>query len=137
MIDIEIRDGGGVRILSGRLTDHMRTDESMIFDGLAVAHALRLVHISKGVSVTTGYTGSWALGIAGNGLKGLRAYASPSGFESNGIPFDRDEYRQTTTAFTDELREQPQAVARRLVWPLLRGLGLRKKYGYELSSASD
>lgn len=54
MLDLEIRDNSGIRITVGRLTDALSETEMVIFDGLVVANALPLVHVTAEVSRATG-----------------------------------------------------------------------------------
>lgn len=78
MLDLEIRQDGGLRLLVGRLTavwgTRARDDPTLdyvVLDAVAVAYSLRLVRWAAELSSLTGYRGSWALGIHGTGMRGL------------------------------------------------------------------
>lgn len=98
MLDIELHENGGLRLLCGRLTtSDDATGTKNVLDSLAVAYALRLVRCAVLTSTQTGYRGSWAFEIAGNGLRGARA---PHDDFLGVVPnaYDVDDYRQTTIA---------------------------------------
>lgn len=130
--DAEVRDSGGVRVLSGRLTEKLESG-FVVFDGLAVAHTIRLVNMAARISEKSTYRGAWAFGIAGDRLRGLEPYSGD--FGTRGTTYDVDLYRQTATAYAQELQDRPLAVARRLVGPLLRGLGTEARYDREIGWA--
>lgn len=142
MIDIEVREDGGLRAFVGRITDEAgggggTAREFIILDGLAVAYAVRLVHWARMVSTLTGYGSSWMFGIAASGLQGCRSYVWLNDYSSSGPRYDRDDYRRTTTATLTEMTEHPGVVAKRLVGALLRGLGtaavFEEALNYQLS----
>lgn len=134
MVDIEVREDGGIRILVGRITDETigrqygSPAETVILDGLAVGYTFRLVHWARMLSRLTGYRSSWLLGIAATGLEGLRSLVWTQRFPPAGPHYDRDSYRRTTTATLTEMTEHPGVVAKRLVGALLRGLGTTEEF---------
>lgn len=136
-IDIELHEGGSFRVFCGRLTDDTSTNAvvtSWIVDGLAVAYAFRLVHWVRQLSEETGYRGSWSLGVAGSGLKGLQSSRLSNAFTVRANPYDVDTYRRTTTAPFQELTDAPHQVVERLVGPLVRGLGVELMYGHTFAA---
>jgi len=142
LLDMELREDGGLRVLIGRMTDtrrHQRVlgePEVVITEGLAVGYALRCVHWATLVGGATGYRGSWAFGMH---ARGLRGHMSSKVFEDiwgqgDGTRYDLDSYREVTTSVHLEMLEQPWAVAERLVGRLVRGLGTEHVYGPTLQA---
>jgi hypothetical protein len=124
LVDIEVHENGGVRLLCGRLT--LRRSESSlpeVFDALFVAYALRLTHLAAEISGMTEYRGSWAFGVHGSGLRGAPSAQLASELGARLSQYDVDTYREVATASGIEVAEQPVTIATRLVARLLRGLG--------------
>lgn len=127
LIDLEVLEGGGVRLFNGRGTDvaggdGVREAPRVIVDAVFAATALRAVQVAHAVSVKCEYRGSWHLGLAGNRLRGLASAAASRNFMSDATGYSADDYRRVTTATFDEI-EAGLPVLERLVAPLLRGLG--------------
>lgn len=128
--DVEFHEDGGIRAVVGRGTDSFSRNSyaessatEIIFDGVCLGYAHRLVYWAAQTGSEIGYRGSWGLGIAADGLMGKASSLYYTDFWGSGaILYDRDEYLQTTTARFDELIDNPRAVAHRLVGRLLRGL---------------
>jgi hypothetical protein len=143
LLDIELREDGGVRVLMGRMTatwgSHGSDSAVVIADGLAVAYALRVVHWAAEIGRRSGYHGSWTFGLLATGLRGYSSSAFREGAFGfgNGPTYDVDTYRETTTASGVEMKEQPWAVADRLVGRLVRGLGTAAKYGPAMSEPQE
>lgn len=135
--DVEFHEDGGIRAVVGRGTGDWTTNGNqeapeVVFDGIAVGYAHRLVYWASQIGNETGYRGAWGLGLAVDRLKGRSSslyYASFNGFGAS--QYDRDEYLQTTVARFDELTEHPRVVAGRLVGRLLRGLGTDTNWATE------
>ncbi len=73
----------------------------------------------------TGYSGSWDLGLHATKLFGRRSivFADQGRYDGDeGLAFDEDDYRATTSATHAEL-EEPATAVRALAEPFLRGLG--------------
>lgn len=128
IVDIEVHEDGGIRVLVGRMTEEFAggnsrsTPESVILDGLAVSYTVRLVHWARMLSTLMGYHSGWLFGIAASGLDGRRSLVWAQRFPPRGPHYDRDSYRKTTTATLAEMTEHPGRVAHRLAGGLLRGL---------------
>lgn len=139
LLDVEIRDDGGIRILVGRMTDQVgrrpgQEDEMMILDGLAVAYSRRLVDWAAALGEATGWRGSWTLGLHGDRLRGLKSYVTREGmFLSDGPAYDVDSYREVTTASHVEMLQRPGTVARRLVGRLADGLNTFNRFSGDLT----
>jgi hypothetical protein len=142
LLDMELREDGGLRVLMGRITDPrmqqggLGEPEVVITEGLAVGYALRCVHWAALVGEATGYRGSWAFGMHAHGLRG---HMSSKVFEDiwgqgDGTRYDLDSYREVSTSVHLEMLEQPWAVAERLVGRLVRGLGTEQVYGPALQA---
>jgi hypothetical protein len=125
LVDIEVREDGGIRILVGRMTERRESEFGQSYlsvqDGLTVAYAHRLIKWASDLSSAVGYRGSWMLGLEGNGLRGAES-VYPDGF-AHGQGYSENTYREVSSAHINEMRERPRDVAERLVGPLLRSLG--------------
>jgi hypothetical protein len=137
VIDIEVRDDGGVRALFSGVTSEAPgfggQMQRVIIDAMVVASAIRLVRWARTVSDLTGYRGQWLIGIHADGLRGLKS----RGWGRAGSFYDEDAYRETTAASTLELEQRPNTVARRLVDRLLDGLGAQGAHQAILAEESD
>jgi hypothetical protein len=138
LLELVIREDGGLRLTCGRGTDTFpprgfpRPDRppvaviAMLVLGLThsvVALAGRLA------GEYAGYQGQWRLGIRTDRLRGavpLDLLQDPLGRLGN--PYSPEEYEKVTSAATEELLNAPHAAAERLVAPLLRGLGIGSRY---------
>ena len=128
MLDIELGEDGSVRVLVGRMTDTIESQSQeqpidLIFDGLAVAYSIRLVHWTRTLGERTGYFGSWTFGIAATNLDGLQSALSYNNFRGTWPHYDQPTFRETTFASHTEMRERPHDIVERIVGPLVRGLG--------------
>jgi hypothetical protein len=142
LLDVEIREDGGVRVLVGRVTDRLRQNPNdhglSILDALAVAYARRIVDWAAAIGEATGWLGSWILGFHGDRLRGLSSAVFRQGmFLDSGPAFDEDSYREITVASHLEMLQRPGAVAKNLVGRLTDSLGTTAKFEKELADVPD
>lgn len=128
LLDVELRDNGGFRIVMGRFTatSERRGPHKVIFDIAAVGYAARAILLANQISERTGYRGAWGFGFHGDYLSDSRSLAledDNNWFNDSGDPFADDEYTEVTTAHRSELEDAPWAAANRLVGRLLHSLG--------------
>ena len=129
LLDIELRDDGGIRVLVGRMT--MTTNRpygdgsrQIVLDGLAVAYARYLISWALEISERTGWHGSWMLGLHADRLRGLSSYLYHGRLITGRVPaFDVDAYQEVTVALHLEMTQNPHAVAYRLAGRLTEALG--------------
>jgi hypothetical protein len=120
LIDIEIREDGGVRFFSGRATDR-RSDRDVILEAVIATAVLRTIQAATAIADSTGYFGNWHLGVAANGLHGRVSHAATERMFGDGSAYSEDLYRRTGTFGYDDLAAVAPVLTR-LVAPLLRGL---------------
>jgi hypothetical protein len=120
LIDIEVREDGGVRFFSGRATDR-RQDREVILDAVIATAAWRTIQVAAAIAATSGYFGNWHLGIAVNGLRGQVSHAATQDFFNDGSAYSEDIYRRSGTFGYDDVAAVTPVLAK-LVAPLLRGL---------------
>jgi hypothetical protein len=129
LLDFELHDNGGARILMGRLVDTSRdgSERTIALDGAALGYAFRIVRVAQFVSEEIGYRGAWGFGIRGDGLAGAVSNAVIAQrdyfFASDADPYETDQYEAVTTAHAQEIQDSPATIADRLVARLLHGLG--------------
>lgn len=137
MIDLLVREDGGIRLTCGRGTDLFRPQtypESepvrVVFPSLVLGLAHSLIAFAGQLADQhAAYQGQWQLGIRMNRLRGVLAWETARDLMRRpGHPYTRDDYERTTTATTEQLVNTPRAVADQLVMPLLRGLGVAARY---------
>ena len=139
ILDIELHDDGGIRILVGRMTVELPSRYTgehtpAIMDGLAVAYARRLIHWAVMIGDLTGWHGTWLLGLHGDHLRGRGSNLYYEGFGAARAPtFDVDTYREVTTASHLEMAQKPGVVADRLIGRLVDTLGTRSRFKDDLS----
>lgn len=137
LLDIEIRDDGGIRVLVGRMTTESGWpgggNDLAILDGLAVAYARRLIDWAVAIGDETCWHGSWTLGFHGDRLRGLKSCITRAGmFLTAGPAYDVDTYREVTTATHFEMLQRPGTVTRRLVGRLTDGLNTFGRFSGDL-----
>jgi hypothetical protein len=135
LLDIEIREDGGIRLLVGRMTALRKSSNDVdpvgvICDALAAMYMRRLVNWARALGEKSGYTGAWAFGVQATQLRGLSSSASMDNRLNFYSPpaFDSEDYRESTLATSLEMNEQPWSVGERLVGRLFRALGTEQLY---------
>jgi len=138
LLELVIREDGGVRLTCGRGTDAFPRPGFPPSDRPSMAViAMLVLGLTHSVAALAGrlvdeyaaYQGQWRLGIRMDRLHGavpLDLLQDP--LRRLGSPYTRDEYERVTSASTEELVNAPHAVAERLVAPLLRGLDIAPRY---------
>lgn len=137
LLELVIREDGGLRLTCGRGTDAFQRagfpplDPPMAVIAMLVLGLTHFVVVLAGrlADEYVGYQGQWRLGIRMDRLRGavpLDLLQDPLGRPGN--PYSREEYEKVTSASTEELINAPHAVVERLVAPLLRGLGIGPRY---------
>ncbi|MFC8728243.1 AlbA family DNA-binding domain-containing protein [Streptomyces bacillaris] len=129
VIEVQLFEDGGLRLYMSRFSTGVSSpyrpeegEEQQLADGAAVLLTWRVLEVMRLVSEEVGYHGNWAIGAGANQLHGRRRYSGQSRFPANDRYSD-DTYEETTGTTLAELRDQPGAVTRRLLGPLLRSLG--------------
>lgn len=124
--DLRIQPDGSVGIIVTRVSTPAERDGSpRALDSVLLASAWRLLGWVNAVAEETGYSGTWDLGVHATGLLGRRSlvFADPTRYdEDEGLAFDENDYRATTSVTRAEL-EEPATAVRALAEPFLRGLG--------------
>jgi hypothetical protein len=139
LLELVIREDGGVRLTCGRGTDAFPQPGWSSSDRPPMAViAMLVLGLAHSVAALAGrladehaaYQGQWRLGIRMDRLRGVVPLDLLQGHPLHrpGHPYTRDEYERVTSASTEELVNAPHAVAERLVAPLLRGLGIAPRY---------
>jgi len=139
LLELVIREDGGIRFICGRGTDAFRRAGFWPEDKTPMAIIPMLVlGLTHSVAALTGrladefgaYQGQWRLGVRMDHLRGAAPldFLQAGPFQAPGNPYSRDEYEKVTAAPTEELVNAPHAVAERLLAQLLRGLGIAPKY---------
>lgn len=137
MIDLLVREDGGIRLTCGRGTDLHRPNTFPVSDPIKIVVPAMVRGLSHSFVAFAGqladqhaaYQGQWHLGIRMDRLRGaLASDKVEDDFRNAGHPYTRDDYERVTTATTEQLVNTPEAVADQLVMPLLRGLGVAARY---------
>lgn len=131
LLDIEVQQGGGIRVYLSTATAPHQDGEYLVRDGVIVTYARHLIAWLTDMAPKTGYNGHWALGLRANRLRGHR-----SNFRTNLARYgtagtlDTNRYSRTTVASTRDIQDRPEAVAAALVGDLLRVLGTAGEHGF-------
>lgn len=139
LLELVIREDGGVRLTCGRGTDVSSGTGFPPPNGpLMFVIAMLVLGLAHSVAALAGrladehaaYQGQWRLGIRMDRLRGVVPLDLLQGHPLHrpGNPYTRDDYERVTSASTEELVNAPHTVAERLVAPLLRGLGIAPRY---------
>lgn len=123
-IEWEISEDGQMRLFCSRLSAGLEDGRQFLLDELATLLVRQLIVVIVAASDQVGYLGSWGLGVAGIGIRGLRSAAALHDiFGGGGSPYMESDYRRVTAATWADLMQAPGAVTDALVGQLLRGLG--------------
>jgi hypothetical protein len=134
LLDIELRDDGGIRVLVGRMTMTASrpfgdSTKPIVLDGLAVAYARYVISWAMAISDRANWHGSWMFGLHADGLRGAESYLHQGRLMAGRAPaFDVDEYREVTMASHLEMTQNPHAVAYRLAGRLTEALGTYRHF---------
>ena len=138
LLEIVIREDGGIRLICGRGTFAVRPGfwpEDRPRMAIAVMLVLGLTNSMAALAGQLAdqfgaYQGQWRLGVRMDRLLGAVPLDSvrDGPFGGPGNSYSRDEYEKVTLASTEELINNPHAVAQRLLAQLLRGLAIAQKY---------
>lgn len=121
LLDIELREDGGVRLFCGRAT--RQRDGSRLFIGPLVFGMTRsVIEAARAVASVSSYFGSWDLGIGLSNLRGAVDHHSAFNFDVQPWPFSDDAYLAVTRATREELDSSPNDVRHRLTGRLERAL---------------
>ncbi|HEY0695197.1 MAG TPA: RNA-binding domain-containing protein [Kribbella sp.] len=139
MLDLLVREDGGIRLICGRGTDIIGGQSAVQQPPPQMVIPMVLLSLTHGFLAFAGrlggehgaYQGQWQLGIRLDRLNKVvpadKVVLTP-GQGRVGHPYTRSEYVRTTIATTEELVNAPQRVAERLLAPLLRAMGVATKY---------
>lgn len=132
IIELEVREDGGIRIMMGRLSDAPDSDaQQFLLEAGAVIYVRRLLGLLLEISACTGYLGGWTLGMGASGLRGLSSHnARPW----SAFAFEDATYRQAAQASYADLISTPGSIADRLLGRFLRKLGTYSHYSQQLSN---
>jgi hypothetical protein len=137
MIDLLVREDGGIRLICGRGTDLWRPQGFPEGEPVPVVFPALVLGLTHSFVAFAGqladqhaaYQGQWQLGIRMDRLRGARAWDKMQNLLTRSGPsYNRDDYERITTASTEQLVNTPRAIADQLVMPLLRGLDIAARY---------
>ncbi len=135
IVDVEIREDGGVRILVGRATDIFGNGQMdqmrIVMDGLAFAWCHRMILWARAIGERCGYRGHWSFGLHMTPLRGhpSAALRSQRDMWPEDLPsYDALDYQEVSSAYHAELLEQPGDVAYRLCGRLFRALSSDRSF---------
>lgn len=110
-------------------------DAVVVLDVLVVGHLDLLVRQAAVVAQKYGFTGSWRFAVALNGLKGAAALTLvQNSFERTGLVYTEPSYDRAVEASFLDLTHNPTAIVESLAAPLLRSLGVYRRWGDYFSS---
>jgi hypothetical protein len=93
----------------------------VVYEGVLLAQTADMIRLVAALSNEISYSGSWLLGVHLDRLRGL---VSQLGTER----YNADAYTETTRATGLSIRDEPEAVAAKLMRGLLRGLGSEARW---------
>jgi hypothetical protein len=122
LLDLEIRDDGGLRLFCGRATWIVDRNPPVpvVFHELIVTLTYLVVTAALAVAEQSGYQGEWGFGAAINGI-GDAIVGDNGYFEDRRIV---DDYVQVASVSGAEVEADPSAVVARLLGRFYRGIGM-------------
>lgn len=126
-VELELRDNGGIRLYTSRLSDAINSDAQAVFEAMAVGFTHELIALVEAASVECGYFGSWSLAFGATHLRGSVSFKMSEGWRggTETAPYSEDVYKAAALTSYAELSARPGDVADRLVSGLLRGYSTR------------
>jgi len=128
LLEIEMSEGGKVRLYSGRITDVVgaRGDDPgnrVVFDVAVAGNTRHFIHMIEAVADQAQYRGIWALGVSLTGVEGAQPYSIAQNWLVHDPPMrSAGIYRELTRASTAEVVAAPGSVTERLVGRFLRSV---------------
>ncbi|WP_216589220.1 AlbA family DNA-binding domain-containing protein [Streptomyces brasiliscabiei] len=139
-IELQVFESGGLRLYSSRFSDGIGdSGEQLILDAAAVSLTRRFLALVLDAAQQSSYRGNWALAFGATRLRGRRPYSgrrNQYGFAST-TRYSQDTYQDTTGTTWAELDTAPGAITRRLIGPLLRGLGAEHHFDKALDDSQN
>jgi hypothetical protein len=124
LLDLEIREDGGLRLFCGRASDTFGPSSiECVVEALTLGLMKRLVLAAVAVADATAYFGQWDLGVAGTGLRDVVSLRLIQTTDEDPTPFSEDEYRETTRVTYERLTKDPDGIVEELTGQLNRALG--------------
>ena len=123
LLELEVREDGGLRLFCGRASDSIqgkRVAIEVLIGGLTYRTLLTAAEVMS----STGYGGSWDLGLAVTNLHGCHGFLlhDTFGAEFLDVPYSSDTYEQVVRVEGAAIVEKPAEVLKSLYGRLYRGL---------------
>jgi Schlafen, AlbA_2 len=96
IVDLEIREDGGLRHYYGRASDKLRDVDYLLPQAIA-GEVSGVIEFARVVAAKTGFSGGWTFGIALRGLQSLPTYSNHISGEPH-WRYSEDGYDETTEA---------------------------------------
>jgi hypothetical protein len=127
ILELEISERGTIRLFSGRGSDTLR-ERRVVFEVGTAGVCHQVLAVARQIGEEAGYWGSWNLGLAMTGTRGVISYALVEHrmFDENVPVFPDDGYESATRATLEEMTARPNDVVDRLIGRLIRSLGSRE-----------
>ena len=120
LLDVDIHENGGIRLFCGRATMGTgRPGPTQFLEPLVAVLALHVLELAHEIADTTGYFGSWSVGLAATGLKGTHVGGGERSFA--GPAYSGDQYERSAGCTYEQLSTDPVDVAEKLLGQLFRG----------------
>jgi hypothetical protein len=122
LLDLEIRDDGGLRLFCGRASTVLPRDPpvTFVFHKLIATLTYHVVNAAIAVADQADYLGGWGFAVAIRGIG--KAIVDDSAY--GGIMRVVDDYAQPVSVSLAELQDDPKGVVTRLLGRLYRGMGV-------------
>jgi len=120
LLDLEIRDDGGLRLFCARASFDWPKQGNFIFEHLIVTLTRRMARAAAAVSDKAQFLGEWGFGLA---LRGIGTGYINRGLISGNVTYRVDDYDETATVSTEQVQKEPDIVVRILLTRFARGLG--------------
>lgn len=137
-LELQVFEDGGLRLFQSRLSFQTPRLQHVIVDAAPVTLLRRFLAMVTAAAEESGYLGNWALAVGACRLRDKIAWShvDPPRFIVYGSFYDQDVYQRATAASWAELTTSPGAITRRLIGPLLRGLGCEERWMYALTDSA-
>jgi hypothetical protein len=127
LLDLEVREDGGLRLFCGRASDTTGPGLTVLFPGLIIGLTHRVLVAARVIADQSGYLGGWSVGVALTNMQGLPPWTGTRfSLGAEGAAFSEPSYRQVTHCTLEEIETESRTVCHRLLGRLQRALNVQE-----------
>lgn len=119
VVDLEIREDGGLRLYYGRASDHIDGKQVMLGTAI-VGEVASMIELARYVSEQASFHGAWSLGVALRGIRSLDLYDPEWRWRPTGRKYSEDGYDEVAEIDGPSLTEPDSPALEAVIGRLMR-----------------